>query len=139
MYNRYLESLSDDEKQILNGKYNFYQIDFKNIGGLVMPIILEFEFMDGSKEIVRIPAEIWQVNNYDVSKVFKFEKQVKNITLDPFLETADVDLNNNYWPPKVQPTRLELYKQRMGNGRSSYGGGGNPMQKAQKEKENQDN
>ncbi len=127
-YNRFLESLSDKEKQILNGKYNFYQIDFKNIGGLVMPIILEFEFTDGSSEVVRIPAEIWQIDNYNVSKVFKFDKQVKNITLDPFLETADVNLNNNYWPPKIQPTRLELFKQRSG---SNYNGGGeNPMQRS---------
>jgi hypothetical protein len=113
-YNRFLESLSEDEKQILNGSYNFYQIDFKNVGGLVMPIILEFEFVDGEKEIVRIPAEIWQVHNYNVSKVFNFNKEVKNITLDPFLETADVDLNNNYWPPKIQPSKIELFKQRYG-------------------------
>ncbi len=80
-------------------------------------------------EVIRIPAEIWQVDNYNVSKIFKFEKQVKTITLDPFLETADVNLDNNYWPPKIQPTRLELYKQRM-NGSSNYNGGGNPMQRA---------
>ncbi len=48
-YNRFVQSLTDNEKQILNGKYNFYQIDFKNIGGLVMPIILEFEFVDGTR------------------------------------------------------------------------------------------
>ena len=113
-YNRFLESLSDGERKILDGNINFYQIDFKNIGGLVMPVILEFEFMDGSKEVVRIPAEIWQVDNYNVSKVFKFNKQVKNIILDPFLETADVDLDNNYWPPKIQPSRIELFKQRTG-------------------------
>ncbi len=113
-YHRFLEGLSDEEKQIWRGNYNFYQIDFKNVGGLVMPIILEFEFTDGSKEVVRIPAEIWKVNNYEVSKVFKFNKQVKNITLDPFLETADIDVNNNYWPPKIQPSRIELMKQRMG-------------------------
>ena len=114
IYNRFLESLSDGERKILDGNINFYQIDFKNIGGLVMPVILEFEFMDGSKEVVRIPAEIWQVDNYNVSKVFKFNKQVKNIILDPFLETADVDLNNNYWPPKIEPSRIELFKQRTG-------------------------
>ena len=113
-YYRFLESLSDEEKQILDGNYNFYQIDFKNIGGLVMPIILEFEFIDGTNEIVRIPAEIWRVDNYNVSKVFKFNKQVKSITLDPFLETADVNMNNNYWPPKVQPSRIELMRQRYG-------------------------
>ncbi len=130
VYDRFLSGLSDDEKEIINGTTNFYQIDFKNIGGLVMPIILEFEFEDGTTEVERIPAQIWQVNNWEVSKVFKFNKAVKSITLDPFLETADVDLNNNFWPPKVQPTRFEMYKSRFGNGYS--GGGENPMQKAKK-------
>lgn len=129
-YDRFLRSLSDEEKEIINGSTNFYQLDFKNIGGLVMPLILEFEFEDGTSDVERIPAQIWQVNNWEVSKVFKFNKVVKNITLDPFLETADVDLNNNFWPPRVQPTRFELYKSRYS--RRGYGGGENPMQKAEK-------
>lgn len=132
-YDRFLGSLSDDDKEILNGNVNFYELDFKNIGGLVMPIILEFEFEDETTEVERIPAQIWQVNNWEVSKVFKFNKPVKNIMLDPFLETADVDLNNNYWPPKVQPSRFQLYKSRYGSGRGYGGGGQNPMQKAQKD------
>jgi len=132
-YNKFINGLSEDEKKIISGNTNFYEIDFKNIGGLVMPLILEFEFEDGTSEVQRIPAEIWQVNNWDVSKVFMFYKKVKTITLDPFLETADVNLNNNYWPPKIQPTRFQLYKSNY-TGRRSYGGnsGENPMQKAAK-------
>ncbi|MCY1722200.1 M1 family metallopeptidase [Prolixibacteraceae bacterium Z1-6] len=130
-YDRYLSSLSDEEKELVNGNYNFYQLDFKNIGGLVMPIILKFEFTDGSEEIQHIPAEIWRRNNEEVSKVFLFNKQVKQITLDPFLETADTELNNNYWPEKQVPTRFQLYKSRFGSGRS---GGSNPMRDAQKKK-----
>ncbi len=129
-YNRFIEGLSEDEKEIINGNTNLYQIDFKNVGGLVMPIILEFEFVDGTTEVQRIPAEIWQVDNWEVSKVFMFDKIVKTISLDPFLETADVDLNNNYWPPKHQPTRFQLYKSRY-SGRRNYSSGENPMQKAQ--------
>ena len=62
-----------------------------------------------------------------------FGKEVKNITLDPFLETADVDLNNNFWPPKVQPSRFQLYKSRYSGRRGGFSGS-NPMQEAQKEK-----
>jgi hypothetical protein len=95
-------------KQFLNGNYNFYQIDFKNVGGLVMPIILEFTFEDGTTEVQRIPVEIWRRNSEAVSKVFHFNKTVANITLDPYYETADVDLTNNNWPKKEQPSAYKF-------------------------------
>ncbi len=125
-YERYYSSLSEDEKKLLESGLNYYSIDFKNMGGLVMPIVLEFQFTDGTSEIVRIPAEIWRKNHEEVSKVFFFEKEVSDIILDPKLETADTDRNNNYWPPRREPTRFELFKRR------SRGGRENPMQKAKR-------
>ena len=114
-YAKYLENLSDEDKALLNAGHNYYEMQFSNHGGLVMPILLEFEYVDGSKEVVRIPAEIWKRNDKQVSKVFITEKELVRVTLDPFLETADVDRNNNYWPPRVEPTRFQLYKQREYN------------------------
>jgi hypothetical protein len=132
-YDKLIADLSDDEKEYLDGDYNFYQIDFENIGGLVMPIILQFDFEDGTNEVKYIPAEIWRRDNLNVSKVFMFDKKVSNITLDPFYETADTDMNNNYWPPKTQPSRFQLYKSKYGRGGYSRS---NPMRDAQeKEKE----
>ena len=131
-YDKFIKSLSDEEKELLGANLNFYQIDFKNLGGLVMPVILKFEFTDGTEDVQYIPAEIWRKNNEEVSKVFMFNKEVKQITLDPYRETADTDLNNNYWPTRKQPTRFELYKSRYGRGRYP-GGGQNPMQKTKKE------
>ncbi len=125
-YDRFLSTLSDDEKELLGGNINFYQIDFKNKGGLVMPIILKFEFVDGTEEIERIPAEIWRKNNEEVSKVFMFDKTVKQITLDPYQETADTDLDNNFWPERQLPSRFQLYKSIGWSNR----GGRNPMQQA---------
>ena len=75
-----------------------------------MPIILEFNYRDGSSEIIRIPAEIWKRNSETISKVFILDKEINDIILDPFLETADVDKNNNYWPPRNEPTRFQLFK-----------------------------
>lgn len=130
-YNKIITGLTDEEKKYLTEDYNFYQINFKNIGGLVMPIILQFEFEDGTKEIQRIPVEIWRRDNNEVSKVFVFDKKVIHIVLDPFFETADVNLNNNSWPTKIQPTRFQIYKSRFGEGRRGGGfSGKNPMQKA---------
>ena len=76
-----------------------------------MPVIIELEFTDGSREEHRIPAEIWRANDRRVSKVFVTKKELTRIILDPHLEVADVDRANNYWPPKTEPTRFELFKE----------------------------
>ena len=128
-FDRYYNSLDEDEKKMLESGLNYYSIKFKNEGGLIMPIIMEFQFADGTSEVVRIPAEIWRKNHEEVNKVFYFEKEVTDIVLDPFLETADTERNNNYWPPRQEPSRFELFKRR------SRGGRDNPMQKARKEAE----
>lgn len=127
-YQQYLKNLSDEEKELLNKGYNYYQLTFKNIGGLVMPLIVEFKFSDGSSQVERIPAEIWRRDNNEVNKVFFYQKEVAEIVLDPFLETADTELNNNYWPERRQPTRFELFKQQQ----RMMGGGPNPMQQQMK-------
>ena len=111
-YLNIIENLGEAELEILNADKNYYELHFSNIGGLVMPVILEFEYIDGTKEVVRIPAELWKSNNEQVSKVFVFDKELARVTLDPFLETADVDRNNNYWPARVEPTRFQLFKDR---------------------------
>ncbi|HMQ62811.1 MAG TPA: M1 family metallopeptidase, partial [Flavilitoribacter sp.] len=130
-YERYISSLTPEEKAILDADYNYYSIHFKNVGGMVMPLILQFKFTDGTFEDVRIPAEIWRRNNDEINKVFFFEKEVEEIVLDPYLETADTDRGNNYWPPHREPTRFELFK---GGGRGGFGGGNreNPMQQSRK-------
>ena len=135
-YQKYIEKLDDEEKKLLNTDYQYYQVDLENKGGLVMPVILEFTFSDGKKEVVRIPAEIWRMDEKKVSKVFHFPAEVTSISLDPFLETADVDVANNYWPPKVVPSRFEIYKSESGReGRE----GANPMQKERNVKQGSGN
>jgi hypothetical protein len=121
-YEKWKRSLKPDELALLNEDIHLYELSFKNIGGLVMPLILEWEFADGTKEVERIPAEIWKTSD-EVSKVFVKRKEVKSVTLDPFLETADCDLNNNSWPPKMVPTRFDVFKERERDWRQP-----NPMQ-----------
>jgi len=93
-----------------------------------MPIILEFEYKDGTTHVERIPAEIWKMDTESVTKVFPTEKEVKRITLDPFLETADVDTSDNHYPPRAEADRFELFKQSKRRTRD------NPMQRANKAK-----
>ena len=94
-YEKFKENLNDDELNILNSNQHFYELKFSNIGGLVMPIILDFTFADNTKKIIKIPAEIWKKNSEEITKVFAFDK-VKLIELDPFMETADTDRSNNF-------------------------------------------
>jgi hypothetical protein len=130
-YSEFMARLSVKEKELLNSNLNFYELKFKNTGGQVMPIIVQFNFTDGSSEIDRIPAEIWRLNELEVSKVFAKTKEVKSIILDPLRETADIDEDNNYWPRQFLPSRFELFK---GNsGARGISTGDNPMKKAKKD------
>ena len=124
-YEEFKENLNEDEKEIINSDQHFYELKFSNIGGLVMPIILNFTFSDNSNKIIKIPAEIWKKNSSEITKVFAFDKEVVLIELDPFLETADTDRFNNYWPPKMEPSKFELYKYRNRRDREDS----NPMKK----------
>lgn len=111
-YENYIKKLSPKDIELLNSKYNYYNVTFENIGGLVMPLILNFTFKDSTSQVIRIPAEIWVKNDTQVSKIFFFDKELSSIELDPWLETADVDLNNNNWPAKVHLSKFELFKQK---------------------------
>jgi hypothetical protein len=122
-YQKYLKGLSEAERAVLDADKYYYELSFENKGGLVMPIILEFTFADGTTEVQKIPAEIWKTDYKNVSKVFPFTKPVTNINLDPFLETADTDRSNNYYPSRSEINRFELYQSR------SRGAGENPMQR----------
>ncbi|ERM83574.1 aminopeptidase [Rhodonellum psychrophilum GCM71 = DSM 17998] len=129
-YKDFMARLNQKEKDLLNSGLNFYEMKFSNVGGLVMPLIIQFNYVDGTSEIERIPAEIWRLNESEVTKVFAKFKEVKNIVLDPFRETADIDESNNYWPSQATPTRFELFK--GAGGARGVSTGDNPMKKAQK-------
>lgn len=134
-YNRYKNSLSEKEAALLDTNMNYYEVSFELVGGLVMPIIIEFEFEDGSKKEVKLPAEIWRKRNTTATKVFHFNKKLVRIVLDPYLETADINRENNYWPSQIQPTRFDLYKAKKANKRQATGE--NPMQKAKRAQESE--
>jgi hypothetical protein len=93
-----------------------------------MPIILQWNFKDGSSEIDRINAYIWRKNEKNVVKAFIKDKEVESIVLDPYLETSDIDTKNNQWPIAGNTTRFELFKNKV----TVRGGNNanNPMQKA---------
>ena len=104
--------LEDDINKLRTSNY-FYEIEFEKPGGLVMPVIFELTYSDGSKKIIRYPAEIWRKNDDSFKKVLITEKEIKNIKLDPYEETADIDLSNNNWPKIELPTDFEMFKSKI--------------------------
>jgi hypothetical protein len=110
---RFLGRLEDDEADWIDRDELFYVLDFRNEGGLVMPIILEIEYDDGAVEELRIPAEIWRRNHERVSKLLVSERPIVRVVVDPHLETADIDLSNNRWPAEPVESRFRLFKERQ--------------------------
>ncbi|MCF6438656.1 M1 family metallopeptidase [Pseudoalteromonas luteoviolacea] len=115
-YKEFLESLKPWERKTLaralEEDKNYYVLEFSNIGGLVMPILLELTYEDGSKESQYIPAEIWRRTPKHVRKLIVTDKDkvLTNVVVDPGWETADVDVENNHYPRRIIPSRVEAYK-----------------------------
>ncbi len=109
-YNETMETLEPWEKLLLDSKKHLYLVDFSNLGGLVMPLILEIELKSGAKTIERIPAEIWRYSPKKITKLIVTDEPIVALTQDPYWETADIDMSNNSWPRKLVPSRLELFK-----------------------------
>jgi len=104
------EDLTTEEASAQSVKDNFYRFTFRNIGGLVMPVILKLDFTDGTTETVRIPAEIWRKNPKTVTWQYVSTKQVKAAELDPLWETADADRSNNVYTGAIAPVTLKFSK-----------------------------
>ncbi|MBS1681819.1 MAG: M1 family metallopeptidase [Bacteroidetes bacterium] len=110
-YGQFSSRIDDNAvRKNLEGK-NLYQLKFKNLGGLVMPIIIEWTFKDGTKEIEKLPAEVWRLNENEISRVFLKEKEVVNITVDPNNDLADINVGNNSFPkPKPSESKFDMLK-----------------------------
>jgi hypothetical protein len=124
------DTFTVDQKKQIAGGMNLYELTFSNKGGLVMPIIIEWTFKDGSKQVDRIPVQVWRKNENKVTKSFAKNKEVASIKLDPMRETADINEANNVWNIAAEPSKFTLFKARTGgNARGAGSGNGNPMQK----------
>lgn len=111
---------------------NYYELHFSNKGGMIMPIIIEWTYADGSKEVTRIPAQIWRHNEKNVVKTYAKTKEVVSIKLDPMRETADIDESNNVWGVMPAPSSIKAFKLKKNseplNRRNPKSTNQNPMQ-----------
>jgi hypothetical protein len=106
--------LSDDGIDIKSEiPKSFYQVEFEKPGGLVMPLIVEYSYSDGSTERITYPVQLWRKNDSSVKKIIASNKELVGVTVDPDLETADVNLDNNNWPKKEAPSDFEKFKEKI--------------------------
>jgi hypothetical protein len=134
-FNTLVKGLEPWEKELLNMGDYVYVMDFRNVGGLVMPVILGLTYKDGSKEDLRISAEVWRQNPARFSKMIVRKKQLASVEVDPRLETADTDVENNNWPRKIIPSRLEVFKQTQPPSRDLMKEMSEPLKKDEPKKE----
>jgi hypothetical protein len=119
--NEFFEEIADSSFAKYDGKF-IYEIKFSNKGGLVSPLVIKFNYADGSSDIERINAYIWRKNEKEVTKTFMKSKKVASIQLDPYRETADVNEKNNTWNIKTEPDKFELFRQKSGGARGQSAG-----------------
>jgi hypothetical protein len=110
VYGEFLSRMNEGEFYTDLENKNLYELTFKNIGGLISPIIIEWTFKDGSKEIEKLPAEIWRANEIEFKKIFAKEKEVIKIVIDPNESTADVSTDDNVFPRRPAVNKFDQFK-----------------------------
>ena len=112
-YGGFLSRLDEPKiRKQVEGK-NIYEITVKNKGGLVMPVIIEWQFTDGTSETDRLTAEVWRTNEYETTKTFIKDKEVKKVVLDPNFELADVEIGNNSFPKVKEASDFDKFKDKQ--------------------------
>ena len=110
-----MDNFTAEERAKIKEPKFFYKVTFEKPGGLVMPIIVEYTYADGTSKTETYPAQIWRLNDKEVSKTLATEKEIVSITVDPKLETADVDTSNNSWPREMKASEFDNFKQQNKN------------------------
>jgi len=112
MYGEFQNRL--DDQAVINTleNKNLYELKFTNKGGLVMPVVIEWTFKDGTKEIQKLPAEVWRANETTFSKVFAKDKEVVNVVIDPNQETSDIDVTDNTFPRAAKASKFDELKKK---------------------------
>lgn len=112
LYREFLNRI--DEKALMSSieNKNFYELKLTNTGGLIMPVIIEWTYKDGTREVERLPAEIWRTDETTFSKVFVKEKEVVSVVIDPKKETADINTTDNMFPRVDSPSKFDELKKK---------------------------
>jgi hypothetical protein len=108
-----MDNMDASERAAIKEPRYFYEVTFDKLGGIPMPIIVEYTYADGTKENVTYPAEIWRKNDAEIKRVIASQKELVGIIVDPKAETADIDVTNNAWPKEPQKTDFDKFKEQI--------------------------
>lgn len=108
-----MDNFTEEERKNIKEPKYFYQVTFTKPGGLVMPLIVEYTYADGTKDKIAYPAQIWRLNDNEVSRAIASDKEIVGIIIDPDLETADIDTSNNSWPKEEQESLFDAFKNKI--------------------------
>ena len=106
-----MDNFTQQEINEMKQPKHIYEITFNKPGGLVMPIIVEFQYADGTSETIKYPVQVWRKNDSEVKKAIFSEKEIVKIIVDPKQETADVDTSNNTWPRENKASEFDSFKE----------------------------
>jgi hypothetical protein len=101
------QKFTAEEKATLKNPKYFYEVEFNKPGGMPMPIVVQITYEDGTTDNYKYPAQIWRKNNQTAKKVYATDKAIKQILIDPKLETADIDVTNNSWPKAETKSKFD--------------------------------
>lgn len=110
-----LDNFTEEERKNFKEPKYFYNVTFDKPGGLVMPIILEMTYADGTKATENYPAQVWRLYDKQVSKAIASDKEIVGFKIDPNLETADIDVSNNTWPRQAVKSEFDAFKEKGSN------------------------
>jgi hypothetical protein len=110
-----MDNFTEEERRTLKEPKYFYSVTFDKPGGLVMPIIVEYTFADGTTRRETYPAQIWRLNDKEVKKSIASDKEIIAIKVDPDKKTADIDTSNNSWPKEIKQSRFDEFKSKVKN------------------------
>lgn len=108
-----MDNMTEAERATVKEPKYIYEITYDKPGGIPMPLIVEYTYADGSTENITYPPEIWRKNDKEVSVVVSSEKELTNVVVDPKAETADIDVTNNSWPKKEEPSDFDKMKKKV--------------------------
>ncbi len=108
-----MDNFTAEEIEAMPVPKYFYEVAFEKPGGLVMPLIVEYKYADGTTENITYPAQVWRMNDNEVKKVIASEKELISVTVDPNLETADIDTSNNSWPKQETESKFDAFKNKV--------------------------
>ena len=128
-YEKLLGELEAADRDVLKTDAHFYVIKVRNVGGVVMPVIAKLSYADGSHEVREYPAEIWRRNSREISKLLVLDRALVGVELDPFVQTADSDRTNNYFPRRIESEDFQLTPEKESQ---------NPMQQVQSDEKKEE-